>query len=296
MIKIGKYKIDVINLGNFALDGGAMFGVVPKNLWSKSYQGTDELNRIPLATRVMLIRGEGKIILVDTGNGKKMPQKLADIYKIDLDNDSLNIGLANFGLKKSDITDVILTHLHFDHCGGATEIINDKLVPTFSNAKYYVQKSHYNWALNPSLKDRASFVKDDYEPLIQEGILEFTDGEGELFEGIELLNVNGHTKDLQMVRIFDKSIIGQPSIDNVTYNSLIYPADLMPTSAHLPIPYVMGYDNYPLTTIEEKQKYIPKIFDDKTIICFEHDAHRQACLVGKNEKGYFVESEVVITE
>lgn len=289
MIKIGKYKIDVINLGNFALDGGAMFGVVPKTLWSKSYEGTDELNRIPLATRILLIRDETRNIIVDTGNGHKMSPKLADIYKIDLENNELVNGLAKFNLTKSDITDVILTHLHFDHCGGATEFVNGELVPTFPNAKYYVQQNHYDWSQNPKLKDRASFMRDDYEPLLKEGVLFFTEGEGEIFEGIEVLPVNGHTKDLQMVRIFDKT-------NSSEINSMLYPADLMPTAAHLPIPYVMGYDNYPLTTIEEKQLYIPKIYDEKWLICFEHDAHRQAGYVGKNDKGYFFESSFVITE
>lgn len=289
MIKIGKYNVNVINLGNFALDGGAMFGVVPKNLWQRAYQGTDELNRIPLSTRILLIQNEKQNILVDTGNGMKWNQKIADIYKIDYTKDEIDFRLAKFNLKKSDITDVILTHLHFDHCGGATEIINDKLVPTFPNAKYYVQKQQFDWANNPTLKDKASFMKDNFQPLIENNVLNFTDGFGEIFEGIEVIPVDGHTKHLQMIRIND--------MDNQSeINNMIYTADLVPTSAHIPLPYVMGYDNYPLTTLEEKFLYIPKIHTENWLICFEHDAYKQAGFIGMNEKGYFLEKEFVITE
>jgi len=289
MIKIGKYNINVINLGNFALDGGAMFGVVPKNLWQRAYQGTDELNRIPLSTRILLIQNEKQNILVDTGNGMKWSAKIADIYKIDYSKDEIDLGLAKFNLKKSDITDVILTHLHFDHCGGATEILNDKLVPTFPNAKYYVQKQQLDWANNPTLKDKASFMKDNYQPLIDNNVLNFTDGKGDIFEGIEVLPIDGHTKHLQMIRIYDKN--NQSEINN-----LIYTADLVPTSAHIPLPYVMGYDNFPLTTLEEKFLYIPKIHNENWLICFEHDAFKQAGFLGMNEKGYFLEKEFIITE
>lgn len=289
MITIGKYQVNSINLGDFALDGGAMFGVVPKNLWAKSYPGADEQNRIPLSTRVMLLQSEDKNILVDTGNGLKMSPKLADIYKIGLGVDQIDLGLQKFGLKKSDITDVLLTHLHFDHCGGATEMVGGVVQPTFPNAKYYVQKEQYDWALNPKLKDKASFLKQDYEPLFQEGVLHFTDGAGEIFEGIEVLPINGHTKSLQMVRVFDKS-------NNSQINSALFVADLFPTSAHLPIPFVMGYDNFPLTTIEEKQFYLPKAYDNQWLLLFEHDSFHQAGFVGKNEKGFFMEKFINITE
>ncbi|MGA2297145.1 MAG: MBL fold metallo-hydrolase [FCB group bacterium] len=282
-MNIGKFQIDVLDTGIFGLDGGAMFGVVPKALWAIAYNPGDELNRIPLAARPLLIRTTDKIILVDTGNGNKMSDTFAERYGIDREKSSLELALKPFNLKPEKITDVILTHLHFDHAGGAAVIKNGEIVPTFPNAKYYVQKEHLMWAESPTDKDKASFVKNNYQSLVQNGLVETLDGPGELFPGITVMPVNGHTKAMQIVKISDG---GQ---------TLLYCADLSPTSAHVNIPFIMGYDNNPLTVIEEKKKYFAEAYEDKWILCFEHDAFVQAAYVNNTNKGFSAGEKVVIT-
>ncbi|HRP02765.1 MAG TPA: MBL fold metallo-hydrolase [Candidatus Kapabacteria bacterium] len=274
MYKLGKFSIKSIDTCIFGLDGGAMFGVVPKNLWSKKYSSGDEQNRIPLAARPLLVEYDDKKILIDTGNGTKFPDKLAKIYNIDLEKSNIESALNSQGFNPDDISDVILTHLHFDHAGGSTKYVNNELVPVFKNAKYYVQKEHFDWAMNPTDKDRASFMKDDYLSLKSDGLLELIDGPGELFPGIELINIYGHTKALQMVKL---QSAGQ---------SLLYLADLCPTNAHLHYPFIMGYDNYPLTTLEERKKYLPIAYEENTILFFEHDAFIKAGKLKANDKGF----------
>jgi len=282
-MKFGHFEIDVIETGIFALDGGPMFGVVPKVIWANTYNQGDELNRIPLAARLMLIRFDNKIILVDTGNGNKFPEKIAQRFCINLEKSNLEYALKPFGLKTYQITDVILTHLHFDHCGGATKIVNGKVVPTFENAKYYVQKEQYNWAINPTEKDKASFIDDNYIPLKENGILELLDGNGEIFPGIEVITTNGHTRNMQMVKVSSED--GQ----------IVFVSDFCPTSAHVPIPYVMGYDNEPLVAISERKKFLPEFVENGTILIYEHDAFKQASKVKLTEKGYIADVEIVIT-
>ena len=281
-MKFGKFEVDVLDTGLFGLDGGAMFGVVPKTIWSKLYNHGDDLNRIPLAARPMLIRYGDKKILVDTGNGTKYNEKLVQIYNFDLEKGNLDYSLSKIGISRNEITDVILTHLHFDHCGDSTIVENGKIVPAFPNAKYYVQKDHYKWALNPTEKDRASFIKDNYEEIISNGMMEFVDGEGEIFPGIKLVLSNGHTKALQMVRVESED------------KSLLYCADLSPTSAHIGYAYGLGYDNFPLTTIEEKKKYFNQAAEENTLLVFEHDAFCEAAYIGLGEKGLFVKERIKI--
>ncbi len=283
-MQLGKFKINVIDSGIFKLDGGAMFGVVPKALWSKRYNQGDELNRIPLAARPLLIEFDEKKILVDTGNGNKRDEKFNKIYDIDpSENDIIN-GISKFGLNKDDITDVILTHLHFDHAGGSTINVDGKIIPTFPNAKYYIQKEHFNWAINPKEKDRASFIKDDFEPLIKEGLLHFTNGHEELYEGLTVIPVNGHTNNLQLVYLDSGS------------ESLLYISDLAPTSAHLPYTFGLSYDNFPLTTIEDKRNLLPKMYEKDSIICFEHDAFIEACKLVDTGKGFSVGEIIKISD
>lgn len=283
-LQIGRYSIDIVDTGNFYLDGGAMFGVVPKTIWSKKYNSGDEKNRIPLAANPMIIKSENKNILVDSGNGVKYSQKLIDIYGFDIEKSNLELSLNKFNLSRYDITDVILTHLHFDHAGGSTFEINGKIEPTFPNAKYYVQKEHYKWACNPTDKDRASFIKSDYEPLISDGLLEFIEGDGELFDGIHVQCVNGHTQAMQLVKV-----IGDDK-------SLLFLADLAPTHAHLPYVFSLGYDNFPLTTMAEKKKIFPRAYEEKSIVVFEHDAFLQAATLKSVDKGFEVDESIIITE
>ncbi len=283
-MNIGRFQIDSLETSIFGLDGGAMFGVVPKVLWSKAYDKGDDKNRIPLQARLALLRFDDKIVLVDTGNGTKLSEKLAKIYAVDLNKSSVEKALANFNVKPQDVTDVILTHLHFDHSGGATKKIGDEIVPTFPNAKYYVQKEQYEWALNPSIKDRASYFDENYVPLKENGVLEVLDGEGEIFPGVSPIIVNGHTKGMQLIKISDGG------------ETLLYCADLIPTSAHIPLPFVMGYDNEPLATIAEKKKILPRAREENWTLMYEHDAFIQASKVGADKKGFKAGEEVIITE
>lgn len=282
-MNLGKFKIDAVETCVFGLDGGAMFGVVPKALWSKAYHPGDDSNRIPLSARPLLVRWDDRVVLIDTGNGTKFNDKFAQIYGIDKEKSSIETALQKFGITAKDITDVILTHLHFDHAGGGTTVRDGKLEPTFYNAKYYVQKKHLSWALKPTDKDKASFIKIDYEPLIAEGMLETIDGTGELFPGISMLPLHGHTDSMQLVKISDGS------------QNLLYCADLSPTHAHINIPFVMGYDNNPLITIEEKKKLLPQAYEEGWIIAYEHDAFMQASRVIATDKGFAAGEKIEIT-
>lgn len=282
-MQFGDFTIEMLETGSFGLDGGAMFGVIPKNLWTKAYDPGDEENRIPMAARSLLIRTGDRNILVDTGNGTKWTEKLARIYKIDNSQHTLEHSLERFGLGCNDITDVILTHLHFDHAGGATRRENNTLVPTFPKAQYYVQQYHYSWAQSPTEKDRASFMSENFEPLVAEGMLELIDGEGELFPGVGVRLAFGHTRALQMVTVRSQG------------KTLLAAADLFPTHAHIRVPYVMGYDNFPVTAMEEKRDILPIIAREEWLVCFGHDAFMQAAYIGETEKGYEIKEKVCIT-
>lgn len=282
MMKIGEYEIQTIDTGDFGLDGGAMFGVVPKNLWSKVYHPGDEQNRIPMAARCLLLTSAHKKILVDTGCGSKLSEKLQKIYNLDYSKHTLLDSLSAAGVQADEITDVILTHLHFDHAGGTTHHDNGQAVPSFPNAKYYVQKDHLDWARNPTEKDRASFFKDNWEPMIGAGMMEILDGNGEIYKGVSVEQFHGHTKALQMLKIHDDT------------TTLIFPADVFPTSAHIPVPFVMGYDNFPLTAMDEKRALLPRIVEEKWIVCFEHDAFLPAARIIAAEKGYTIGERIDI--
>jgi glyoxylase-like metal-dependent hydrolase (beta-lactamase superfamily II) len=278
---IGPYEVNALETGRFALDGGAMFGIVPKPIWSK-FHPADDRNRIELAMRVLLIRDGKRNILVDVGIGTKLSPKLVDIYRVDHERFSLKSSLRGLGLETDDITDVILTHLHFDHAGGATERLGADLRPTFPKAKYYVQKSHWHLALKPTAKDRGSFMSDDYVPLHEAGRLELVEGEFEIFPGIGLVIVNGHTDAQQLVRI---------SIDRTSF---LYCCDLVPTAGHLPYPYVMAYDLRPLMTVEEKKKLLGQAYEERTVLIFEHDPFIEAATIKAVEKGFGVDERMVI--
>ncbi len=271
-MKIGKYTLHVINSGYFGLDGGAMFGIIPKPLWQKT-NPPDEANRIKLATRNLFLTDGGRKILIDTGNGNKWDEKSKSIYGFDF-TDSLEGSLKELNLSPSDITDVILTHLHFDHTGGSTKIENGKIVPTFPNAKYFVQKKNYEWAMNPSERDRGSYLKNNFEPLMEEGVLTLIGGEETFDDEIEFVIVNGHTYAQQLIKISDSS------------NTILYCADLFPTTSHIPLPYVMAYDLQPLVTVEEKKRILAKAIKENWKIFFEHDPETALASVIKDERGF----------
>ena len=272
-MKIGKYELSIINSGYFKLDGGAMFGIIPKALWEKSNQA-DQENRIRLSTRNLLLRSSNKNILIDTGMGNKWDLKSQNIYSIDQSEFILANELSKVKLTPSDITDVILTHLHFDHSGGSTKIENGRIIPVFENAKYYIQKKNYEWAVSPSERDRGSYIKDNFLPLYNAGVLNFIDGEKNFDDEIELIPVMGHTFHQQLVKISDSS------------SSILYCGDLVPTSSHIPLPYIMGYDLQPLISVREKKKLLSLAAEENWKLFFEHDPIYVLATIKITEKGF----------
>ena len=283
-MQIGDYKIHSVQTGLFKLDGGAMFGVVPKNLWQRT-NPADEQNRIEMCTRALLLDNGKRKILTDTGIGYKLSDKINKIYDVDYSEYTLEKSLAALNLKREDITDVILTHLHFDHTGGSTYYDEEKnLKLSFPNAVYHVQKKQYEWALNPTDRDKASFFPENYKPLEDHKVLKFTEGETVFDENITLLPVNGHTSNMQMIKVSDGE------------NTLLYTADLIPTAGHIPAPFIMGYDLFPLTTLDEKKKYLKDIAENNWTVFFEHDPHNECATVDSNEKGYFIKDRFTLTD
>ena len=263
------YSIDA---GQFKLDGGAMFGVVPKVLWQKLIPA-DENNLCTFAMRCLLVVDENRRILIDTGMGDKQSEKFFQHYYPSGKN--LLSSLQEKGFEKEDITDVILTHLHFDHCGGA---VNKELKPTFPHATYWTCRSHWEWAIHPNAREKASFLKENLLPLQQHGVLKFIEenegGTTSFTKNIDILFANGHTKNMMLPIIHYKEYL------------VSYMADLIPTAAHIPLPYIMGYDMYPMETLIEKERYLQEAVENNHILFFEHDSSITCCRVQKNEKGY----------
>lgn len=275
-MKIGDYNIYSIQTGLFRLDGGAMFGVVPKVMWNRT-NPADELNRINMCSRSLLLSNGKQNILIDTGVGTKLPKKLNEIYSVDYTDFTLENSLKKHGFKREDITDVILTHLHFDHAGGNTYYGEGREVKlAFPNAIFHVQKKHYEWAINPTDRDKASFFPENYLPLEQNKMLKLIDGKHKFDELITLIPVNGHTNNMQMVKISDGE------------ETLLYMADLVPMMSHLPLPYIMGYDLFPLITLEEKRKYLTEAAENKYTLFFEHDPANECAKINMAEKGVSV--------
>jgi len=280
-MKIGKYDLHKIETGTFGLDGGAMFGIIPKPLWSK-FISFDEQNRIQLGLRCLLLKSPSKNILIDTGIGTNWDEKFEEIYQIYYNGNTLQKSLNNYGLKPSDITDVVLTHLHFDHTGGSVKYENGKWMPFFQNAKYYVQNRHFEWAVNPTERDRGSFIQNRFMPLFDEGVLNLVNGDMQFDDEIEFIVVNGHTFSQQLVKIQDSS------------NTLLYCGDLFPTKYHIPTQYIMGYDLQPLITVQEKKKILNLAVQQDWKLFFEHDPKVSMSTVINSAKGYTVNN--VFTE
>ncbi len=284
-LQIAGYEIGPLPTGIFGLDGGAMFGTVPKVLWEKNIPA-DEKNRIPMEARALLLKKPGCNIVIDTGNGgdfiakygEKLGQKFSEMYNINPDGPSLLKSLKSHGLEPEDIHHVVLTHLHFDHAGGATTEKNGQLVPTFPNARYYVQRKNLETAQNPNLRERASYYPANFEPLIKHQVLTLLDESGTgLPDGLQFHISNGHTVGQQIIQVSDSS------------NTLLYCADLIPTSSHVKLAWVMGYDLNPLLLIEEKQKLLTKAAEKKWYLYFEHDPYCDAAQVVANGSDFAVE-------
>lgn len=257
--RIGPYTLHAIEAGRFGLDGGAMFGIVPKPLW-ESRIAPDAQNRIPLHMRCLLAEGDGRVVLIDTGIGDVFAgTKYADIYAIDADAPTLLESLHAIGIGANDVTDVVLTHLHFDHCGGSTRREGDRRVPTFPEATYHVQGAHWDWAVASNPKEHGSFLQDTFRPLADRGQLQRVDGPTTLFPGMTVRLVHGHTEAQQVVLIQDEQ------------HTLAYVADLLPTSHHLAPAWTMGYDVRPLVTMEEKADFLQEASANRWTLFFEHD-------------------------
>lgn len=255
---LGGFEIYGLQDGLFSLDGGAMFGVVPKVLWEKRFPA-DEKNRIRLSLNCLLIKTEKALVLVETGIGPKMEQKSRDIYRVEREP-GLVASLEELGFKAEDINFVINTHLHFDHCGGNT-YRNEKgeVVPTFPKAKYIIQKEEWEYALNPSERDKASYLSENFLPLEKDGLVCLIEGAKEITEGVGVYLAPGHTLSHQCVKAQSQEKV------------LFFLGDLVPTSAHIGLPYIMSYDLFPLVTLESRKKYYEKAIKEDWIIAFNHD-------------------------
>ena len=271
-------KLYPIESGNFKLDGGAMFGVVPKSLWQRT-NPADANNMIDIAARCLLIEDGNRLILIDTGMGDKQSDKFFGYYHL-WGNDSIDNSLKKYGFNRDDITDVFMTHLHFDHCGGSIRYNKDKtlLEPAFKNAHFWSNKNHWQWATEPNRREKASFLKENILPMEESGQLKFT-GIPEISIlknsalGFDIFFANGHTEK-QMI----------PMI-NYNGKTICFMADLLPTAGHLPIPFVMGYDTRPLLTLDEKETFLNLAADNNYYLFLEHDAHNQIITVKHTDKG-----------
>ena len=270
-------KIHVLNTGNFKLDGGAMFGVVPKSLWQRT-NPADANNLCDWSMRSLLIEDGDKLTLIDTGIGDKQSEKFFSHYYLNGD-DSLQGNLKKLGFSLEDITDVILTHLHFDHCGGAIKWNKERtgFEPVFKNATYWSTEKHWEWATIPNAREKASFLSENILPIKESGQLKFIERTGDFtqnaFNKMDMLFVDGHTESMMIPHIEyqDKKII--------------FMADLLPSTGHIPLPYVMGYDTRPLLTLSEKEKFLNTAVDNDYILFLEHDSANECCTLKRTEKG-----------
>jgi glyoxylase-like metal-dependent hydrolase (beta-lactamase superfamily II) len=275
-------ELFTIETGNFKLDGGAMFGVVPKSIWNK-LNPADENNMISMAMRCLLVQDGNRLILIDNGMGSKQDAKFFGYYYL-FGDFSLDASLAKHGFSRNDITDMVLTHLHFDHCGGSIHYNADRtrLETAFPNATYWVAEEHWNESLNPNPREKASFLKENILPIQESGQLQLLQAGQQFHKDIDLLFSAGHTQHMMLPLIPYKG------------TKLLYMADLIPTQAHMPISYVMGYDVRPLDAMKEKADVLNMALENNWILYFEHDPFNMACTVQQTEKGIKVLDQVLI--
>lgn len=267
--KLGPFNLYTIETGRFRLDGGAMFGVVPKTLWSRQIEADDK-NRIPMAMRCLLITSEntGKVYLVDNGCGTKFNEKYKNIYALDHKHSNLIDSLSHHGFKPEEVTDLILSHLHFDHCGGTTYYGDSgELMHTFPNADYHVPEKHWQTATHPNAREKASFFKENIEPMKTSGRLNLVEENHRYEEGLSAIPVNGHTISQQLPKV------------EAEEKTLVFAADLLPTHIHVPLPWIMGYDMRPVDTLKEKERILNEAVDNHWYFFLEHDAHKEVISV-----------------
>ena len=266
-------RIYPIQTGNFKLDGGAMFGVVPKSIWQKT-NPADSNNMIEMGMRSLLIEDGNKLILIDTGMGNKQSDKFFGYY-FQFGDYSLDTSLASHGFHRDDITDVFLTHLHFDHCGGSIQWNKNQTgyEPAFKNAKFWSNQEHWNWATHPNPREKASFLQENILPIQESGQLNFISEKSFQQVGFDVLKMDGHTEKQMLPKVFYQG------------KTIIFMADLLPTIGHIPVPYVMGYDTRPLLTIKEKEAFLSEAADHDYFLFLEHDAYSEICTVQHTNKG-----------
>jgi glyoxylase-like metal-dependent hydrolase (beta-lactamase superfamily II) len=274
-------QLYTINTGFFKLDGGAMFGVVPKSIWNK-INPADENNLCNWAMRCLLIEEGNQLILIDTGIGNKQDAKFFSHYYLNGDA-TMDKSLQQYGFSKDNITDVFLTHLHFDHCGGAISWEEDKLVPSFKNATYWSNEKHWQWATQPNDREKASFLKENILPIQESGQLKFIPvpepvnnnqlATTNFTDNFSVRFVNGHTAEMMLPQIKYKG------------RTIVYMADLLPSAGHIPLPYVMAYDMFPLTTLQEKKSFLTEALENNYTLYFEHDAQIECGTLTQTEKG-----------
>ena len=277
-------KLHTIDTGFFKLDGGAMFGVVPKTIWNKS-NPADENNLCTWAMRCLLVEDGDRLILIDTGIGSKQDAKFFSYYYLHGDA-SLDSSLSKLGFTTDDITDVFLTHLHFDHVGGAVKRDGEKLSPAFKNAIYWSNRQHWNWAVKPNDREKASFLKENILPIQESGQLKFIDAKDgvHFMEGFDARFVYGHTDAMMLPLISYKG------------KKILYMADLLPSVGHLPLPYVMAYDMFPLKTLNEKKIFLNEALEKEYILYFEHDPVNECCTLQQTERGIRVKDIFKLNE
>ncbi len=272
-----------INSGYFKLDGGAMFGVVPKSIWNK-LNPADNNNMINMALRCLLIEDGNKVMLVDNGMGDKQDDKFFSHYYMHGD-DTLEKSLGKYGFTKEDITDVFLTHLHFDHCGGSIKREGNKLETAFKNAVYWSNERHWKWATQPNAREKASFLTENILPIKESGQLKFIESSNDEFTGNTWIRqAFGHTDAMMLPQVKYKG------------KTIIYMADLIPSAAHIPLPYIMGYDMFPLTTLNEKKSFLSEAVENDYILFFEHDPTIECCTLQLTDKGVRLKESFKLSE
>ncbi len=282
-MKIGEYSLYSVETSRFGLDGGAMFGIIPKPLWERKAPA-DSRNRIAMVTRSLLLVSEERKVLIDTGNGDKWSAKYKSLYNIDTTSVNLGNSLRLLGFSTETITDVICTHLHFDHAGGNTRLQEGKIVPTFPNATYWVHSKQWDLARNPSEKDRGSFLPENWDVLAENDMLRLVDGKEAFLPGIEIQLTYGHTTAMMHPIVRDRQ------------NTIMFMADLIPMAPHVPLPWVMAYDLLPVRTIQEKAAILSKAVEERWLLFLEHDPYHEVITVRYDDNRYRVDTSRKLNE